>query len=255
MDDPILTNQFFRPILIRRRNEISGLCICKGSRLKTHKKSILEYLFILFFLLGPLKFLENSIRSISFKIDKLLNKLGDNQPSQSISKICKLLDIPVYEFDNPNDPHLLNIVKNIKPDIIINQTQHILQKELLKIPKIGIINRHNAILPRHKGRIAPFWALLSGDKQTGVSIHFVDEKIDQGPIIFQFRYNIGNCDFNDIVNINYRIAPLAMLKAIELISEESYSPTITDSKGNYNSTPQFEDLVRYLSIKYKSFVI
>jgi methionyl-tRNA formyltransferase len=45
---------------------------------------------------------------------------------------------------------------------------------------IGVINRHNALLPKNRGRLTPFWVLYKGEKETGVSIHFIDEGIDSG---------------------------------------------------------------------------
>lgn len=70
-------------------------------------------------------------------------------------------------------------------DLIINQNQNILKKELLSIPKIGVINRHNALLPKNMGRLTPFWVLYKGEKVSGVSIHFVTEELNAGDIIVQ----------------------------------------------------------------------
>ena len=116
-----------------------------------------------------------------------------------------------------NSSSFLDNLRNINPDVIINQSQQILREEILKIPRFGIINRHNSLLPRHRGRITPFWVLLNQDKRTGVSIHFVEEKLDEGQLIYQFSYPVNNRNFNEIVETNYRIVPLAMLKSLEII--------------------------------------
>jgi len=58
----------------------------------------------------------------------------------------------------------------------------------LNIPKIGVLNRHNALLPKNRGRLTPFWVLYKGETETGVSIHFVTEDLDAGDIIVQKKF-------------------------------------------------------------------
>ena len=84
--------------------------------------------------------------------------------------------IKTFEIENPNSKKFLNEPRKLDPDIIINQSQSIIKEGLLQVPKIGVINRHNALLPKNRGRLTPFWVLYKGEKETGVSIHFVDEK-------------------------------------------------------------------------------
>tara|TARA_B100001123_G_C15332370_1_gene1031665 strand:+ start:1517 stop:2272 length:756 start_codon:yes stop_codon:yes gene_type:complete len=250
MDDPLITNKFIRKILKIRKSEIIGLAKAKGNRLKTFKKSKLEYLFCLFWILGPFIFIKNAIISLIFKIELFLLKQFNSYPSNSILYYCRLKTISSYEVSDVNSSSFLSILKDLNPDIIINQSQQILGKEIISIPKHGIINRHNSLLPKHRGRITPFWVLLNEDKETGVSIHYVNEGLDEGEILYQFSYLINGKNFNQIVETNYRIAPLAMLKALENIEKnKSYKAPIRKA-SNYNSTPLFEDLVRFLKIKY-----
>ena len=153
-------------------------------------------------------------------------------------------------MDNVNSSEFIKTIAKIKPDVIINQSQQIIGKELLAIPKYGVINRHNSLLPRHRGRITPFWVLMNEDKMTGVSIHYITSELDKGDLIYQFSYPVNGRNFNEIVETNYRIAPLALLKALEIIENKKNFVYKTSGKGNYNSTPVFTDLVKFLKLKY-----
>ena len=115
----------------------------------------------------------------------------------------------------------MNYLDSLNIDIIINQSQSIIKKQLLKIPRIGIINRHNALLPKNRGRLTPFWVLFNKEKETGVSIHFVDEGIDSGDIIIQKKFDIENKDnFNSIVKKNYDFASIAIIEALKILEND-----------------------------------
>lgn len=250
MDDPLITNNFIKKVINFRKKSIIGIAKAKGDRTKTFNKSKIEYLFCLFWILGPTVFFRNVIYSIIFNLDNLIANLFRGYSRDSIMHFSLENNIPAYEVEDVNSQDFIRILEGLSPDIIINQSQQILKKELIRIPKIGVLNRHNSLLPRHRGRITPFWVLLNRDYKTGVSIHFVGEEIDEGPVVFQFSYPVNKRNFNELVKTNYQIAPLAMVRALEIIEKgEEYTIPIT-SESNYNSTPVFNDLVKFLKIRY-----
>jgi methionyl-tRNA formyltransferase len=92
------------------------------------------------------------------------------------------------------------IVKNLKekPDVgILASYGKILTKEELKKPKHGILNIHPSLLPKYRGPTPVPTAILNGDQETGVTIFKIDEKIDHGPIISQFKEEIRPDDNAD----------------------------------------------------------
>ena len=147
--------------------------------------------------------------------------------------------IKTFEVENPNSKEFLNVLRELNPDVIINQSQSIIKEGLLQVPKIGVINRHNALLPKNRGRLTPFWVLYKGEKETGVSIHFIDEGIDTGEIIVQKKYKVRNNDtFNSLVKRNYEIAGKAMLEALDILESGNYSLIPNDDGcATYNTTP------------------
>lgn len=185
MDDPLYTIPFIKGIINERKKDICGLAlVTKGDRLSVQKKqSKFEYLIALIIILGPILYFENIFKVLSYRLRSKLSKIIPFISSPSILYSAEKNNIPTYVVSNPNEKEFLNTLKDIQPDVIINQSQSILKKDLLSIPRIGIINRHNALLPKNRGRLTPFWVKFKKEKQTGVSIHFVNEKIDEGDII------------------------------------------------------------------------
>lgn len=247
MDDPVQTKDFILKIIDARANEIVGLAIPNGDRLTLSKgKSKYEYVFSLFLIMGPWHFFKNAWVSVLHKIKKKLHafKLGQDP---SIMGYASKKGIPVFRIKTPNSKDFRHQLRDLKPDIIINQSQSIIKKDLLEIPTIGVLNRHNALLPKNRGRLTPFWVLFKGEIETGVSIHFVVEALDAGEIIVQEKYSVSKHDtFNTLVKKNYEIAPKAMLKAIELLKNgfKDFLPN-NDKDATYNTTPTLKEAWEY----------
>jgi len=253
MDDPVLTNAFISNIITERKNDIVGLAISKTDRLTIGKnKSKAEYVLSLFLIMGFFHFFKNSFITLKFKLKKKLSKIFPAVfKNPSIKTFAEKHGIKTWEINTPNNKEFLMEISKLDIDVIINQSQHILKKELLSIPKIGVINRHNALLPKNRGRLAPFWVLYKGEKETGVSIHFVTEEIDAGDIIVQKRFPIEKSDsFNSIVKKNYELVPLAMREALlKLEKGEKNFIKNNPNAGSYNSIPSLKEAWEYRKIR------
>lgn len=254
MDDPLHINRFISEIIDKRKEDIVGLALTKSGRLNIPKcRSKLSYLISLSLIMGLPHFLKNSVLMINFKIKKKLSSILPWIKSPSILDYATQIGIKTYYADIVNNQDFLKILEDSEPDIIINQSQVILKEKFLSIPKIGVLNRHNSLLPKNRGRLSPFWALYKGDKEAGVSIHFVNKKLDDGDIIVQEKYPIlGKDDFNSLVKKNYHLAPKAMLKALNLIEKGNYRLIPNDSsKATYNSIPTFKEALIYRLSRWK----
>ena len=185
--------------------------------------------------------------TLSFKVRKKLSSIFNSIKFPSILAFADENNIPTFKITSPNTEFFQKKLKELKPDVIINQSQSILKKELLQIPTIGTINRHNALLPKNRGRLTPFWVLYRKEKETGVSIHFVNEGIDSGDIIVQEKFEVApNETFNSLVKKNYQVAPKAMLKALEILEKGNYTLIKnTEALATYNSTPSLMEAMRY----------
>lgn len=116
----------------------------------------------------------------------------------------KLLASPVKEFalENnlkifqpekiKNNQEFIEEIKKLNPDVIcVVAYGKILPKEILDIPKFGCINVHASLLPKHRGAAPIQWAVLNGDKVTGVTTMYMDVGMDTGDMILKEEVKIG----------------------------------------------------------------
>jgi len=247
MDDPVQTYAFIKSIIDARKEDIIGLAIAKGDRMTIgKKKSKIAYLISLFLIMGVFHFTKNACITLQFKLRKILAKCGILK-TPGLEGYALNLKIPVFHIKNAKDKSFLEQLRALKPDVIINQSQLFLKKELLDIPLIGTLNRHNALLPKNRGRLTPFWVLFKEEKETGVSIHFVTEALDAGDIVIQKKYMVSLKDnFNSLVKKNYEIAPLAMLEALDKLEKgkKDYLPN-DENSATYNTIPTLKEAWKY----------
>ena len=91
-----------------------------------------------------------------------------------------------------NNAELIEEIKALNPDLLcVVAYGKILPKELLDIPKYGAINVHGSLLPRYRGAAPIQWAVLNGDKKTGVTTMFMDIGMDTGDMILKEETEIG----------------------------------------------------------------
>jgi methionyl-tRNA formyltransferase len=255
MDDPIQTYRFIKEIIDAKQHEIVGLAIPNGDRLTISKgKSKYAYILSLLVIMGPWHFVKSSVITVAFKIKKKLYGMGIGK-NPSIAAYAQSKNIETRTITTPNSKKFREFLGTLDLDIIINQSQNIVKKELLSIPKIGVLNRHNALLPKNRGRLTPFWVSLRNEKETGVSIHFVEEGIDSGDIVVQKKYSVEKRDnFNSIVKKNYNIASKAMIEAVDILASKNYQLiSNNDDEATYNTTPTLSEAVRYRKHRIRSF--
>ena len=101
-----------------------------------------------------------------------------------VKVIAQKYNIPIFQSEK-----ILNLkseIFNLKPDLIIVASfGQILPKEILEAPKYGCLNIHPSLLPKYRGAAPIQFAILNGDRKTGVTIILMDEKIDHGHIVAQ----------------------------------------------------------------------
>ena len=102
-------------------------------------------------------------------------------------------DIPVYQpLRVRNNDSFIDEMKNLKPDVIcVVAYGKILPKEILEIPKLGCINVHGSLLPKYRGAAPIQWAVINGEKQTGITTMYMDVGMDTGDMILKEVVDIG----------------------------------------------------------------
>ena len=92
-----------------------------------------------------------------------------------------------------NNNEFKDLIRSLNPDIAcVVAYGKILPKSFLKIPRLGCINVHGSLLPKYRGAAPIQWAVLNGDKTTGITTMYMDEKMDTGDMILKKEVEIGD---------------------------------------------------------------
>ena len=128
---------------------------------------------------------------------------------------------PIEIFQSATKSELSAIsykLKAIKPDLIIVAAYgKIIPKDILDIPRYGTINIHGSLLPAYRGASPIQYAILNGDKETGVTIMGVDEEMDHGPILANSKLPVADSDTYEI--LSQKMAKLGAELLIKIIPD------------------------------------
>jgi methionyl-tRNA formyltransferase len=128
---------------------------------------------------------------------------------------------PIIQPIKLNDPQFLTQLKNLKADLYVVVAFRILPEEIFMIPPKGTINLHPSLLPKYRGAAPIHWALISGEKETGVTIIKITREIDAGGILLQRKLMIH--DNETAGSLHDRLSVFGaqvLLEAIDLIENE-----------------------------------
>ncbi len=108
-----------------------------------------------------------------------------------IKKEALINNIPVLQPTNLKSDEFLKTLINLKVNLQIVVAFRMLPKQVWKLPKYGTFNLHASLLPDYRGAAPINWTIINGDKKTGATTFFIDEKIDTGNIIYQVETDIN----------------------------------------------------------------
>lgn len=152
-------------------------------------------------------------------------------------------NIPVYQPTKLRDGTATELIKSLKPDILVVVAYgRILPDDMLEVPKYGAINVHASLLPKYRGAAPIQWAVLNGDKITGVTTMYLASEMDTGDIIYTSETEIG--EFETSGELFDRL----MIMGAELLAR-----TLRDIEaGTAPRTPQDHSKASYVKMLDKS---
>lgn len=171
----------------------------------------------------------------------------------SSKQVAQKFKIRYHELFGVNSPETSSLLKQYNLDLIISIQDQIFKKKLIRLPKIGCINKHAALLPKYRGVWPIFWAILYNEKKVGLTIHWIDEGIDTGKIIVQKQIPIKANDslFNLYTRV-FKLCPQSLIEAINKIDKDpkcGFMQSIPDEK--YFSFPKRKDVKRFKKLGKK----
>lgn len=146
----------------------------------------------------------------------------------------------INEVKNFNSPLCFDTLKNEKPDILILAGSRILGEKILSIPRIGTLNAHPGLLPNYRGIDVVPWAIYNGDK-VGVTIHFVNEKVDDGKILLKKEVNIEKYSslYEIKKNVEFFCSKMMVYAVLKILCNKSFKVINFDSSNSkiYTTMP------------------
>lgn len=165
-------------------------------------------------------------------------KVGRKQilKASAVKEECCKYSIPVFTPAKIRNDY--QDIIDLKPDLIVTAAYgQIIPVELLNCPEYGCINAHGSLLPKYRGGAPIQRAIINGEEKTGISIMYMNEKMDEGDIICQKEIDIDIHDTNS--SLFTKLSDLALQMLIEVIPEVF--------KGNINAVKQNHDEATYAS--------
>lgn len=178
------------------------------------------------------------------------------------------MGIAVHVYDPKDKQELVSRLEQASPDVLISVAwRYIFPRAVLDIPRFAAINFHGSYLPRCRGAHPTNWAIISGEKQTGVSVHFLDPGVDTGDIIIQESFPILPVDTaysvrqrQDVLSVDLmrRLAGLLRQGKLPRVPQDNARATTFRKRGpedglirwNEMDATQVFDFVRALTEPY-----
>lgn len=181
--------------------------------------------------------LAKSSHTISCVVTGTDQKVGRGKkimPSEVAIKADEL-NLPVIKTDSLKDHDLYDKLAKLDADLIVVIAFRILPRKLFELPNFGSINIHGSLLPKYRGAAPINWALINGEKETGLSAFFLKSKVDTGDIIARTKIDIEPKEnFDSLYN---RMADLSAPFLIETLNKVESGDFETISQDDKLATP------------------
>jgi methionyl-tRNA formyltransferase len=234
-EDPFYIKTFFQEFLNKYpyKKNIAGVVICSTMG----KTSILKQAKQMYNFYGFIDFVRMGLRYVRVKLS-----------GKDISHLMQQYNIPVYFDNNINDDIFINYWAKQNIDVIVSvAAPKIFREKLLKLPKKGCINMHSAKLPFYKGMMPVFWQMFYGEKTIGLTIHEMNDKLDEGKIILQKETAINPEESLDtLIKRTKKMMAYNLIEVLELCKKNkiTYLPK-SEEPGSYYTFPTKEEVSEF----------
>ncbi len=188
---------------------------------------------------------------------------GQKVTQSPVHIVSQKFNIPIRIPDKINSKEI-NYIKDLQPDVVVVVAYgKILPKELLDLPNIKFLNIHASLLPRWRGAAPIQRAIMSQDKETGVSIMKIVEELDAGPVMHSEKLKINNeTTFKSLGDEMSKISSKVILKCLKILekneeifipqdkSKITYAYKIEKSETRINWKDKAKDIVAKINALY-----
>jgi methionyl-tRNA formyltransferase len=167
----------------------------------------------------------HNIQAVVSNPDKRRGRGRKPEPTP-VKKRAIELGLETIDVEDLKSDNFLSKLRELSPDLLVVVAFRILPTSILEIPSIGSVNLHASLLPKYRGAAPIHWAIINGEKETGCSVFFLDEKVDTGKIIAQNRTVIDLLETTgDVYNRLKKSGADLLLESIDRIADGTVEPT------------------------------
>ena len=157
----------------------------------------MKSLKVVFF--GTPEFAKNSLEAIHHSNHEIVGVVtvadkqagrGQKISESSVKKYAVENNLPVFQPEKLRNPEFLENMRNLDADIFVVVAFRMMPKILFEMPKMGTFNLHASLLPDYRGAAPINFAIINGEKKTGATTFFINEKIDEGNVLLQDEIEI-----------------------------------------------------------------
>ncbi len=181
---------------------------------------------------------------------------GQKMHQSAVKEFAIENNLPILQPTNLKDANFVEELQSLDADLFVVVAFRMLPEVIWSMPRCGTINLHASLLPNYRGAAPINWALMNGEKETGVTTFFIEKEIDTGKIIEQSKVTIGeNEDIGSLYERLMKLGAQVMLSTVhkiiqgnvEAISQGDFDLTYVkqapkifkpDCKINFNNTVQ-----------------
>lgn len=200
-------------------------------------------------LLGVRGTLINGFEFARYKFFDLIDQVSGLDGLYSVRGALRKHQIPEHTPENINDYSFLRKLERQEVDLVISiACPQIVREDLLDLPSEGVINIHGALLPKYRGKLPSFWVLANGEEETGVTVHYMNENLDDGPIIVQKGVLIEPDDTLHSLVLKSKVGygASALAEAVKRIMDGNVKTRSNDEEeATYFSFPTDEAIARF----------
>ncbi len=155
---------------------------------------------------------------------------GQEVSFTAVKEFAQKHSILVLQPENLRNPHFISTLTDLDPDLFVIVAFRILPKEVYSIPNKGSFNLHASLLPKYRGAAPINWAIINGEKESGVTTFFLQDKVDTGNIILQKRIPISDemnaGELHDALSV---LGSNAVMETVRLIDQGFPNPQQQDN--------------------------
>ncbi len=179
-----------------------------------------------------------------YEIPAVVTTLGNTQGWwPSVDSICSKQGLPLFIYSEISIQELCKF----SPDwLLLLSWKHIIPRELIRMPRNGVLNLHYSLLPKYRGVYPVNWSIIKGERRTGYTFHYVTCEIDKGMAFMQVEVPISLCDNARDLQLRIDDAVCRHLDEfiVQLLSSDGNSICISESlhheQNSYFSRQEFK---------------